>query len=167
MRLIDHPQVQVRTEALRVLLAGEHTRDAAVRRALRDPSERLVILAIQSVAELAEEGTRPSQSVLAQLMLLVDVGAQSDPVRARAVRVVGAIERDDIRDWLVSLVSKRTPFLRRLKLVEPTQTAATALQLLQKMYSDDATVAKVLKLAAKAAGDTRWQVREITPERLP
>jgi hypothetical protein len=166
LRLLEHPQVQVRTEAVRVLLRNEHTRDAALRRALRDESDRVVILAIQSVTEMAEEGERPSQSILAQLPALVDTGAQSDPVRARAVRAVGSVHRDDLRDWLVRLVSKRTPFLRRLKLVEPTQTAATALQALQRTYGSDPAVGRVLALASRSAQDLRWQVRESTLERI-
>lgn len=165
--LLEHPQVQVRTEALRLLILREHSRDAALRRALRDENERVVMLAIQSIADLADEGTRLSPGICTQLMSLVDAGEQRDPVRARAVRVVGTVRRDEIRDWLLKLVSKRTPFLRRLKLVEPTQAAAMALQVLQRSYASDPAAARVLALAARAAQDSRWQVRDVVQERVP
>jgi hypothetical protein len=167
-KLLEHPQVQVRSEALRILIRNDRSRRAAVRMALRDANERIVVLAIQLVAELVEGGTRPSREITAQLMALVDAGGQSDPVRARAVRVVGSSTNDEIRDWLIRLVTKRSAILRRLKLVDPTQTAATALQLLQRMYADAPAVQPVLALAARAAGpDSRWQVRDVTAERTP
>jgi hypothetical protein len=167
-KLLEHPQVQVRTEALRVLVMHDRSRDAALRLALRDANERIVVLAIQLIAELAESGTRPSREITAQLMALVDAGDQSDPVRARAVRAVGSVTNDEIRDWLIHLVTKRSAILRRLKLVDPTQTAATALQLLQRVYAGAAVVKPVLALAARSAQqDSRWQVRDATPERTP
>ncbi len=166
-KLLEHPQVQVRTEALRVLVLNDRSRDAALRLALRDANERIVVLAIQLVAELAEGGTRPSREITAQLMALVDAGDQSDPVRARAVRVVGSVTNDEIRDWLIRLVTKRSAILRRLKLLDPTQTAATALQLLQRTYGSVPAVKPVLALAARAAPDSRWQVRDVPTERTP
>jgi len=166
LRLLEHPQVQVRTEALRVLVRSEQSREAAIRRALRDENERVVLLAIQSASDLADGGTPLPLSLTSQLLALVDAGDQSDPVRARAVRAVGTVVRDDIRDWLVRLTTRRTAFLRQLKLVEPTQTAAMALQILQRVYADDPAVARVRTLAVKASSDTRWQVRETAAERF-
>ena len=167
VRLLEHPQVQVRTEAVRVLVLNEQTRDAALQRALRDENERVVVLAIQLVSDRVDDGTPLPASLTAQLLALVDAGDQSDPVRARAVRVAGSVVRDDIRDWLVQLTTRRTPFLRRLRLVDPTQTAATALQILQRAYAADPAVAGVRALAAKVSHDTRWQVRETAMERTP
>jgi hypothetical protein len=167
VRLLEHPQVQVRTEAVRVLVLNEQTRDAALQRALRDENERVVVLAIQLISDLVEGGTSLPASLTTQLLALVDAGVQSDPVRARAVRVAGHVVRDDIRDWLVRLTTKRTPFLRRLRLVDPTQTAATALLMLQRVYTADPAVAGVRALAATVSHDSRWQVRETTVERAP
>ena len=167
LRLLEHPQVQVRTEALRVLVRNEQTRDAALQCALRDENERVVVLAIQLIADLVDGGTGLPPRLMSQLLGLVDGGDQSDPVRARAVRVAGSVVRDDIRDWLLRLATRRTPFLRRLKLVEPTQTAATALQILQRAYGSDPAVAGLRAIAAKASQDSRWQVRETAPERVP
>lgn len=166
LRLLEHPQVQVRTEALRVLVRSEQSREAAIRHALRDENERVVLLAIQAASELADGGSPLSVGLTSQLLALVDGGDQSDPVRARAVRVVGTVVRDDTRDWLVRLTTRRTPLLRQLRLVEPTQTAATALQILQRVYANDPAVARVRALAAKASTDTRWLVRDTVPERV-
>jgi hypothetical protein len=96
---------------------------------------------------------------------LVDTGRQSDPVRARAVRAIGNLRADDVRLWLLSLVTRRSTILRRVKLVEPTQTAATALQLLQRMYGDDPTVNQVRALLERAEPDGRWQVRDVPTEK--
>jgi hypothetical protein len=165
--LLEHPHVQVRTEALRILVRNDRSRHAALRLALRDANERIVVVAIQLVVELAEGGTRPSREITAQLMALVDAGDQSDPVCARAVRAVGTATNDEIRDWLIRLVTRRSAILRRPKLVDPTLTAAAALQLLQRTYADAPAVQPILALAARAAPDSRWQVRDVTTDPTP
>jgi hypothetical protein len=165
--LLEHPHVQVRTEALRILVRNDRSRHAALRLALRDANERIVVVAIQLVVELAEGGTRPSREITAQLMALVDAGDQSDPVCARAVRAVGTATNDEVRDWLIRLVTRRSAILRRPKLVDPTLTAAAALQLLQRTYANAPAVQPILALAARAAPDSRWQVRDVTTDPTP
>ncbi len=156
--LLDHAQVQVRVEALRVLLFAESgTRDEAIRRALRDDNERVVVVALQALTDAAEAGTRLSAQVVSQLMSLVDAGTLSDPVRARAVRTLAFARSDAVRGWLVSLITRKTRFLRRLRLTDPTQTAVSALQVLLKNYPDDPITARV---TGRGALDARWQVRD-------
>lgn len=161
VRLLDHPQVQVRVEALRVLLLSDVvTRDTAIRRGLRDDNERVVVLALQSLVDAAEQGSRLPTHIVTQLIAMVDAGAHSDPVRARAVRTLAFAPPASVRDWLIGLVTKRTRFLRRLTLAEPTQTAVSALHVLSRICGDDSATAATLALTRRAGSDFRWQARD-------
>lgn len=161
MRLLEHQQVQVRVEALRVmLLADASTRETAIRRALRDDNERVVVLALQTLADAGERGVELPMSLVTQLIALVDAGALSDPVRARAVRTLAFAPAGAVRDWLLGLITRRTRFLRRLTLAEPTLTAVSALHVLTRICADDPVAARTLTLARRAGGDARWQLRD-------
>jgi len=166
--LLSHPQVQVRLEALRVLVGmGGERRAAALGRALRDDNERVVVMALQDLGDAtAEHGELPSP-MITQIMALVDTGAQSDPVRARAIRALASTRSNVVRDWLIGIVSRKTAILRQLTLAEPTLPAVSALHVLTKLYANDPAAAKVLQLAQGVRHDARWQVRDsgITMER--
>jgi hypothetical protein len=144
--LLSHDQVQVRVEALR--------------RALKDMNERVVVVALQALTDACEAGARLPSHLVTQIMALVDAGEQSDPVRARAVRTLAYARTDAVRDWLVQRVVRRTRILRRLTLLEPTQTSVSALQVLTRLYPADPVVLPVLALAQREKKDARWQVRE-------
>ncbi len=161
VRLLEHPQVQVRVEALRVLLLTDvTTRDMAIRRALRDENERVVVLALQTLADAGERGLRLPMHIVTQLMTMVDAGTLSEPVRARAVRTLAFAPIAAVRDWLIQLITRRTRFLRRLSLAEPTQTAVSALHVLTRNGSDDPAAAPTLALVRRAVSDARWQLRD-------
>jgi len=166
--LLGHQQVQVRLEALRVLVSmGDERRTAALRRALRDDNERVVVAALQELGDAAaDHGALPPPIVL-QLMALVDAGALSDPVSARAIRTLTSARSDVVRDWLIGIVSRKSTLLRRLTLAEPTLPVVSALHVLTKVYSDDPAVAKVMEVALSVRQEARWQVREsgLTMER--
>lgn len=156
--LQSHSQVQVRVEALRVLLHSDaHARDEAIRRALKDENERVVVLALQALTDAAEGGTRLPTNIVSQLMSMVDGGTLSDPVRARAVRTLAFARSDAVRGWLVGLVTHRTRFLRRLRLNDPTQTTVSAWQVLLKNYPDDPVTVRV---AGRGDLDARWHTRD-------
>ncbi|MES3034416.1 MAG: hypothetical protein V4813_10530 [Gemmatimonadota bacterium] len=161
LRLLDHGQVQVRVEAVRLLLLmGESARAAALHRALDDANDRVAMVAIEALADAATtDGTLPSP-LLAQLKAQVDNGTRSDTVRARAVRAVAPLQDDVTRDWLIGLVTHRTRFLRRLSLNQPSQTAAAALQVLLRSYPTDPEVRAVRDLAKRDARDPRWMARD-------
>jgi len=161
VRLLEHPQVQVRVEALRVLLlADATTRDTAIRRALRDENERVVVLALQTLADAGGRGLWVPMHIVTQLMTMVDAGALSDPVRARAVRTLAFAPPAAVRDWLIRLITRRTRFLRRLSLAEPTRTAVSALHVLTRFGGDDPAAAATIALARRALSDPRWQLRD-------
>lgn len=163
-----HPQVQVRIEALRVLTRMDDAhRIAAFTTALRDEHERVVIAALQELAETSVERGPLPEAIVTQIMALVDGTAQSDPVRARAIRTLLFTRSDAVREWLINIVSRKSAILRRLTLAEPTQPAVSALHVLNRVYSDDPGAERVRGLAASVAHDARWQVRDSagSPER--
>ncbi|MBC7844622.1 MAG: hypothetical protein H7099_20105 [Gemmatimonadaceae bacterium] len=159
--LQGHAQVQVRIEALRVLVRmNEDTRTAAFGRALADDNERVLVMALQELTESsAERGTVPD-ALVSQIMALVDSGKPSEPVRARAIRALMHTRSDGVRDWLINIVSKRSPILRQLLLVEPSLPAVSALYVLTRVYADDPAARGVHAVAVKVAKDPRWQVRD-------
>ncbi|HYW51476.1 MAG TPA: hypothetical protein VE861_12770 [Gemmatimonadaceae bacterium] len=161
LRLLDHPQVQVRVEAMRLLLLMDAvTRDDALRRALSDASDRVVTVAIDALAESAQaDGALPGHLV-ARLTSMVDAGQRADSLRAKAVRALAPICSDALRDWLISLATRRTRILRRLTLAEPTQTAISALQVLMRVYRDDPAAGPIRAVARRDATDPRWTERE-------
>ena len=161
LRLLDHGQVQVRVEAVRLLLLmDDGARDAALHRALDDANDRVAMVAIEALAESATADGALPEPLLARLKALVDAGTRSDTVRARAVRVVAPLQDAATRDWLIGLVTHRTRFLRRLALNQPSQTAAAALQVLLRAYPEDPDVRAVRVLAKRDARDPRWMARD-------
>lgn len=161
LRLLDHPQVQVRVEAMRLLLLMDPiTRDDALRRALSDVNDRVVTVAIEALGESAQlNGTLP-EHLVARLTSMVDAGQRADSLRARAVRALAPLRTDAMRDWLVGVATRRTRILRRLKLNEPTLTAISALQVLMRVYRDDPAAAPIRAVARRDATDPRWAERE-------
>jgi hypothetical protein len=159
-RLLDHAQVQVRAEAFRLLLLDEQARDAAIHHALHDENERMVVLALQALGDAPDGQSLLTPRFVSDLMAMVDAGSQNETVRARMVRTLAAAPSDTVRDWLIGLVSKRSRILRRVSLSEPTQTAAAALQVLQRTYAADPLVEPLLVLARKHGYDRRWVSRD-------
>ena len=160
-KLLDHGQVQVRLEALRVLSGmGEERRATALSHALRDENERVVVVALQDLSDAAAEHSALPAAIVTQIMAMVDAGKHSEPVRARAIRALAATRSDNIRDWLIGIVSRKTAILRRLTLSEPTLPAVSALHVLKGVYADDPAAAKVMDVARTVGQDARWQVRD-------
>jgi hypothetical protein len=161
--LLDHEQVQVRMEAFRVLLLDPGQREAVIRHALRDSNERMVLLALQALTEGESTGnssTSLSRDLAMQLMAMVDSGAHGESLRARTIRAMSAVKNDELRDWLIAHVTRKSRILRRLTLADPTPTAVAALQALQRTYASDPTAMQVIELVRKEGHDRRWLARD-------
>lgn len=170
--LLDHEQVQVRMEAFRVLLLDAAQRDAVIRHALRDSNERMVMLALQTIAEAtgAEAGaTLPSQETIAVMMELVDAGAHGESLRGRIVRAMSVVTRDDVRDWLINHTTRKSRILRRRTLAEPTPVAVEAAQALHRSYASDPVAIPIIDLVKREGHDRRWMARDAAshPEHTP
>lgn len=169
-QLLEHEQVQVRLEALRVLVdMNDAQRETALSRALRDDNERVVVLALQELTDATGDRATLPAPLVSQIMALVDAGGHSEPVRARAVRALVSTRSDAVRVWLTDLVARKSMVLRRLRLTDPNAVAASALHVLTRVYSDDPAAAPVLEVASKVSHDVRWQVRDtgMGAERAP
>ncbi len=147
---LDHPQEQVRIEALRVLLDTPASRDLAIRRALEDRSPRLVAAAIDALSSgPGGETTGPramSRDVAARLMRLAESPDLEAELAARSVRALGNASGPVVRDWLLAQVTRRTRLLRRRTLADGP-IAAAALQVLAMVYHSDPAAADPLAMA--------------------
>ncbi len=163
-KLLDHTQVQVRVEALRLLLLDDQARDGSIRHALRDDNERVVLLALQALHDVPDGHihTTLTDVLVAELMSLVDSGKHSSTVRARIVRALGLVKSEKLRDWLIAMVARKTRILRRMTLSQPTQPAVSAMLVLERVYTTDETAAYVVALSRRPGHDPRWHSRDMT-----
>jgi hypothetical protein len=147
---LDHPQEQVRIEALRVLLDSPGSRDLAIRRALEDRSPRLVAAAIDAlVSGSGADGTGSRvmpREVAARLMRIADSPDLEPELAARSVRALSSASGPLVRDWLLALAGRRTRLLRRRALADGP-IALAALQVLASTYRHDPAAAEHLELA--------------------
>jgi hypothetical protein len=162
--LLEHPQFQVRVEAFRVLMLQTSTRENTLRQALRDTNERMVNLALQQLVDLSESvrGYRLSDSMVSQLLSMVDGERHRDAVKARMIRALGISPNARVRDWLISLLTRKTKILRRMTLVDPTPVAVAALLVLQRTYQRDPIAEPILALARREGNDPRWHARDFS-----
>jgi hypothetical protein len=166
---LDHPQEQVRIEALRVLLDSPTSRDLAIRRALEDHSPRLVAAAIEALSSGTggeTTGPRPmSRDVAGRLMRLAESPDLEPDLAARSVRALGAASGPVVRDWLLAQVTRRTRLLRRRTLADGP-VAAAALQVLATVYHRDPAAVEPLAMARQLdAHDPRRLAVDHTPTR--
>jgi len=154
---LDHPQEQVRLEALRLLVADAETRDTAIRQALDDRSERVIGAALELLAtESSGSNRRPASSEVGRRLLrFVETDAHTEALQARAVRALAHVApAASIRDALLGLVSRRTWLAKRLALSEPKPVMLAALEVLALRYASDPQSGQVLDLALRD-DDTR------------
>jgi hypothetical protein len=158
---LGHAQEQVRLEALRVLTLEPLVSDAAISRALRDDSARVVSTAIDAI--LTRLGAAPAttlsrevaRDVAFRLMALVDDPHTEESTRARAVRALATTPVPTVRGWLLQLVSHRSRLLGRIKLAPSRPTTEAALDLLAEQYAQETDVPRVLSLAGRAPASAR------------
>jgi hypothetical protein len=156
-RYLDHDHEQVRVEALRLMLADTVARDAAIRRVLADPSDRVLRLALEALTNDESESRRPSLSPdLAQrLCAFIETGAREEALRVRAVRALGDAPASlRVRDLLLSLTTKRSRMLRRVALADESPLMIAALESLARRFATEPKCAPVVELAA-SHGDAR------------
>lgn len=160
--LMEHSQVQVRIEAFRLLLLDSQAREAAIRRALHDKHERVVILALQALADAGDTAPQLSADVITQLLTMVDTEAHSEPLRAHVVRALALTPDARVREWLVTHATKRSHVLRRLQLATPTPVAIAALNALRRSHESDPTVQRILAMVRESGVERQWKSREPT-----
>ncbi len=149
---LTHQQEQVRVEALRLLLTDPFARDAAIRRVLDDPSDRVVRVALESLTGTERARTATLAPELVQRLLeFIRAKAHHQDLLARAIRtLLDAPTSTPVRELLLSLTSRRSLLLRRLQLADASPIVVPALEVLAQRYADDATSKQVIELARRS-----------------
>jgi hypothetical protein len=151
LRLTEHDHEQVRLEAMRLLLGDPTTRDTAMRRALDDASDRVVLLGLETLAAHEQPGRALQPDVVKRLLLVIESELQSADARARAIRLLAyAPTSPRIRDVLITIATVRTRILRRVVLVDVSNLMLASLEVLATRYAADAQAAPVLDIAGRS-----------------
>lgn len=159
----SHAREQVRLEALRVLVQMPGCRDAAISRALRDDSLRVVSTAIDALlAEVSGEphGRTPhgppareaharerARALAGGLMALANAPHCDEATRVSAIRALAVTPAPAVRTWLLQLVSHRSRLLRRVRIAASRPAVEAALDLLAGQYADEPDVQQILRRA--------------------
>ena len=162
LKFLDHDNPMVRVEAVRMLLDVDAVRDAAIRRGLQDPDERVAATVLDFVNHFVHaphDARRKSLSVGAtgHLVRFVESGKHPVGLQVVAIRAAAASGAPSVRDWLLSRILGKSTFLRRPVLSKPSLLNATALNALQRYYSDDPAAAHALTLGRDVRGDAHWR----------
>ncbi len=149
---LTHQQEQVRVEALRLLLTDPFARDAAIRRVLDDPSDRVVRVALESLTGTDRLRTASLAPELVQRLLeFIRSKAHHQDLLARAVRtLIDAPPSAPVRELLLALTTRRSLVMRRLQLADASPIVVPALEVLAQRYADDATSKHVIALARRS-----------------
>lgn len=153
-RHLSHTREQVRLETVRLLLENTAMREGALRRALDDPSDRVVREGVEWIiaqSDAQPEGILPMQSteLFAHLLRLIGNAPLAEEVRARAVWALDSQRSVATLDWLLLHVTRRRFLTRRLALVDSRPTVLAALGLLSKRYAAEKRALPALAMARK------------------
>jgi len=162
LSFLDHPQAQVRAEALRLVLDLPTSRSIGLLRAIDDQSNRVAAIAIDALIafagdeSLAASVRSESEAFAQRLALLVDEHRFEPELLGRAVRAMQIDASASTREWLLGHVTRRSRFLRRLRLTEGRPSVLAALRVLALVHTGDAQVDEVLAQVDKCeASDLR------------
>jgi hypothetical protein len=151
LRLIEHEHDQVRLEAVRILLSEPTLRDVAMRRALNDTADRVVLAALDLLASLEQPARALLPEVIKRLVHIAETESQSVDARTRALRLLAyAPTSPRIRDMLIATATERTRILRRVVLAQVSNVMVVALEVLATRYAGDEQAAAVLEIAPRS-----------------
>ena len=162
LKFLDHENPMVRVEAVRMLLAVDAVRDAAIRRGLQDPDERVASTVLDFVDHLLNAPTdrhRKSMSIGATGHLVKFVDNTQHPIALKviAIRAAAASGAPSVRDWLLRRILTKSTFLRRAVLAKPTLLNATALNALLRHFPNDPVAAHAISLGNQVKADAQWR----------
>jgi hypothetical protein len=144
---LTHADPLTRREAVRLLLAYDETRDAALLAAVRDADARVLSVGLLEAQE------RASPRAAATIRQRLDRDEISDDImRAAAVRAVCAAAtpgraNDEMVDWLLVRVLRPARMLRGARIAAVSAELLAALSALATKWSDDRRVHPLLQLA--------------------
>ncbi len=150
-QLTEHQHEHVRLEATRILLADASTRETAIRRALDDPADRVILLALETLASQELPARVLLPNVVKRLLRIIESETLSVEARTRAIKLLSHVPANAIvRDVLLTLATVRTRILRRIVLADVNPLTVAALEVLATRYSADEYAAPVIEIASKS-----------------
>lgn len=156
---LQHAEVSVRLEAVRLGLRDPAQRGEMIGLALHDVDDRIVRLGLETGAVSGLPRT-----ALPRLMQVVVQERRPSELRARAVRLLEAFDSPGVRDWLVAHTARRRGLLRRLRLAQKSPEMLAALGVLAARWSSDPRAADILRLA-RAVDDPQIRAAAKEPEK--
>jgi hypothetical protein len=142
---LRHADARVRREALKLLLANDRTRVAALCEGVTDADEHVVRLALTSATESC-----PPQAV-GPIVRRVDDRQLDASLRLLGIRAVGTSRSPAVRDSMLRLcVTGKRGWLRRQKLAARSPLVMAALGVLASQWRSDPSVAAALRLARRS-----------------
>jgi hypothetical protein len=143
---LEHPDVRVRREALRLALRVDHLRARALASALADDDRRILALALKSALDQCPASIAPA------LLELAGQDTLDDQLRASAVRALVRVSAtSEVLELLLRISSGDAGWTRwRPKLPGTSETLLAALAALARRWPDDRRAAAVLRRAARS-----------------
>jgi hypothetical protein len=149
-RWMDHADLRVRYDAIRLALTIPAERDTALRRALEHRDVSILRLGLTAVQQDCPPRITPLVTAVA---LDPEIGEE---LRALAVRALGRARETSARDTLLRLVDGGRTMLGRPRLPPPTRIAVSAVRALAQGWRSDRAVTPILALAA-ASSDAEFR----------
>jgi hypothetical protein len=145
LRWMDHQDLRVRYDAIRLSVTIPAERDTALRRALEGRDVSILRLGLNAVQHACPPRITP-------LVAAVAVDAEiAEELRALAVRVLGHAREKAARDALLTLVDGGRTMLGRPRLAPPSRIAVAAVRALSQGWRADRAVTPILVLAAASS----------------
>lgn len=145
VRWMEHPDLRVRLDAIRLALTIPAERDAALRRALEHRDLSILRLGLTAV----QHDCPPRVTLL--VAAIAGDATIVDDLRLLAVRALGRSREKPARDALLRLVDGGRTLLGRPKLAASTRLSVTAVRALAEGWGADPAAAPLVALAAASA----------------
>lgn len=142
---LDHPDALVRRESLRQQLRMPETRDAAIVRALADPSDATLRLGLGAAM------TSCPRDAAAILRVRADDATISPDLRALGIRALASYKSPDTPAWLAARVVRVGRLLRRTGLGPKSPEMLAAIEGLATHWKDDRAAREALSLSAASS----------------
>ena len=144
-RYLTHADVQVRREAVKVLLrAGGTVRDEALAASVDDVDARIVYLGLTAAGE------RCPRHVVNRIRLRVERGELDPSLRVLGIRVAATARTSETLNWLMSRAAKPSRLFGRLSLLPAAPESIAAVTAIAAGWRNDPAAHHVIQLAAKS-----------------
>jgi hypothetical protein len=150
-RWTTHPDVRLRSEALRLQLTMPGERDAAIRNTLDDRDSRVVGIGLGAI------GRDCPADLIARVARIAEAPDADVELRLLAVAALGRNQSDAALDTLLRLTDGGRTIFGKSRLPTKTPLVVAAIRLLAAAWPSDARAADVV---AMAAGSSDAELRE-------